>query len=179
MNICQLVWRCQATAEQERAQTPSYNFRLTVVMVSNRVSSSTLLRVQQKSTEVSESAIFHHLEHLSVFQSLLSACSFFLDMNTLTEVRSFRDLNSCLIFKEFYLVEKKREKEPNSISFECCSVQVCVDKGEKEGGGENKRRECGGDEGGSAAVLTTARLIHPEHAELLCFGYWLQVKFGD
>ena len=32
--------------------------------------------------------------------------------------------------------------------------------------------QCGGGwgcEGGSAAVLTTARLIHPEHAELLCF----------
>lgn len=36
-----------------------------------------------------------------------------------------------------------------------------------------------GAEGGSAAVLTTARLIHPEHAELLCLGYWLQVKFED
>lgn len=24
-------------------------------------------------------------------------------------------------------------------------------------------------------MLTTARLIHPEHAKLLCVGYWLQV----
>lgn len=32
---------------------------------------------------------------------------------------------------------------------------------------------------GGAAVLTTARLTHPEHAELLCFGYWLQVIFKD
>lgn len=58
-------------------------------------------------------------------------------------------------------------------------MQVYVDKVEKERGGENKGRECGGDKGGSAAVLTTARLIHPEHAELLCFSYWLQLKFGE
>lgn len=47
------------------------------------------------------------------------------------------------------------------------------------GGVENKGREFVGDEEGSTAVLTTARLIHPEHAELLCFIYWLQVNLRD
>lgn len=57
----------------------------------------------------------------------------------------------------------------NSITVEhcTCSEQVGVDKVEKEGGGENKGVCWGGGREG-AAVLTTARLIHPEHAELLC-----------
>ncbi|TNN69779.1 hypothetical protein EYF80_020011 [Liparis tanakae] len=62
-----------------------------------------------------------------------------------------------------------------------CGWNLCVDKKREEvgGGGESKGRECGVDERGNAAVLTTARLIHPEHAELLCFSNWLQLKFGS
>lgn len=54
---------------------------------------------------------------------------------------------------------------------------MCADEGEKEEGGESKGRVWGRGEGGCTAVLTAARLIHPEHAELLCFAHWLQVNF--
>lgn len=90
-------------------------------------------------------------------------------MNTLTEVRSFGDFNCSVGFLKlchlFKLLTSPRDRErrssdvgvkrSNSITLEycTCSEQACVDKREREGGGENKGRECGGDEGGREGAL--------------------------